>query len=235
MKRIIAILILLALTVTDLAACAAKPATQQHFSSPPTEAEIAEFRRTHPVPGTVHASVAYTDVLSEEALRNTGVIIYIEIISEIEIREVTSDSGKIWFLPNYRARIGEVISLDPNSDNYVDYIVDDNVYIWYSPMYAFPMEIGEKYLIIGNNTPNSYEISSVWNGLPTIACSTFNTFFITDSAYIITADEPSAELSHTGESLAEFSDIIRGIAEELDWNVDVSSSKQTDDVKTEEE
>ncbi|MDR0819574.1 MAG: hypothetical protein LBN43_08410 [Oscillospiraceae bacterium] len=213
MKRIIAILILLALTAATLTACAAKP-------HPPTEAEIAEFHRTHPVSESVdglQVANLNPDVFSSESLLRNGwnIIVTVVVIGEMQLYPIEPSDGTI-NIPYYEAQIIEVTALDPGDKGYVEYEPGNHVYIDLSPLPHVPLNVGEKYLISGKKpafTSYPYELDKLGH----IITNAERTFFITDSSYIIAAKEHSLEYSYTGKTYDEVIKKVQESAIELDW------------------
>jgi hypothetical protein len=249
-RRALALLIAVALTAT-LAACASKSAlpTPQQFSSSPTEAEIAEFRRTHAPNGGGGGSgqsdstgeyTVMTDRISTANMKNGhDVVLTVEVIGEREDRDLVTEVGTTRPKYCYRVKVIDVLMLNPDSTNYTDYQIDDEVYIMSSPSYAVDMRIGETYCVVGGNSHHSgnpvleeWEKTTVfmWNDTPVILCVSNNVYYYTENSYVIETIEESKLVSHTGETVEEFTESIIEVGEELGWNIEPSAPETEEKV-----
>jgi hypothetical protein len=197
MKRIIVILVLLALTIATLATCAAKP-------HPPTEKEIAEFHRTHPVgDGAGNADIiGYFDPLSPLMVNRSDVVAEVEIVGNEEQFQIIN----IGYVPFYKVKVINIIARNPLPVYFEDSIakkisnlnVEEIVYIRYSVIDTPRFAVGDRYIVIGAINPSSSEyftdMDVIWTG-------SASTFYTTTNDYLIALPSmnPKSE-KYTGKS-----------------------------------
>jgi hypothetical protein len=201
MKRIIAILMLLTLTAVTLTACATKLPTQQHFSSPPTEAEIAEFRRTHPVEASDENaySIPIDTPIENPWLGGRDTILSVKIIGEREDDVIIVAGTTKVEQHYYLSMITEVIALDFDSKLYQPYAEGDIVYI---DVRLSSPHIDEEYIIIAFNCGREVDgnlIKTNRNKIPDLLVNVNAMFYITNNDYIISASTYEASNKYTGE------------------------------------
>jgi hypothetical protein len=241
MKRIIAILLLLALITATLTVCAAKP-------HPPTEAEIAEFHRTHPVltqtdadsapHGSVVADPDQTDAEYYWTMAH-NIIVEVEIVGE-QFMENFKDHGITIPVYNYLAKVTDVMAYNHSKEIFGDIYSDTMVYLQYiGPYHLVQMTVGEKYLVVGRVLPevtkntyysgvlerhNSIELPIIW--------STFSSqYYITENSYIIDVYKREIEkdggTSFTGKTLDETRALMLSYTSENGWDIDIGNSESS--------
>ncbi|MDR0818906.1 MAG: hypothetical protein LBN43_04965 [Oscillospiraceae bacterium] len=213
MKRTIAILILLALTAATLAACAAKP-------HPPTEKEIAEFRRTHPVPArdnalTVDDGVDRSDVQTGYWVGESDIVLHVEIIGDFEVERIPVYGGYIR-TPFTPARVVEIVSYKQENKFGFDFKVGDTISIC-----SAIMKTGESYLIIGFERQKRNELSVI---------EPQQEYYITDSSYLIAVENQRNHKDYTSTSLDAFKSSLKALTVENGWSSEFS---ETEKVKVE--
>ena len=216
--KILVALLTVALSLT-LVACASSKADapqRQQFSSPPTQEEIDEFRRTHPVSVVPYASMVSRDLNTIEGVSGSDIGVLVEITGEREMRTVVYRSGNSYQHSLYRARIVDIVFNNPYDDYFREYLVGEEVYVFQYQNYQFPMRVNDVYLLVTNNPTDPDGLVNVWNGLRAIGVSSWYAYYITDNSYIVAIHETS-EYNNTGRSSSDFIDVLRRHSEALGW------------------
>ena len=225
MKKIIMTLILLAMLTVLLASC---KTNVQLTDRSPTEAEIAEFRRTHPVDeieyepiGSMASSQEKPDDIALYWFGGFDVILTVEVIGENEIEYVNvpfATNGEIY---NYRVVITDVIALKAESHNFIKYKIGDEIYLRFGINDPVYLSIKETYVITGRNRHED----GMKNGLPVTFTNPRSLYYITDNSYVIDMVKTDGLRNHTGKSLEVFkNELVRFVTDEQKWSSDDRSS-----------
>ena len=227
--RFVALALAIAMCATLLAACATKP-----NGGPPTEEEIAEFRRTHPVVEEGRGFVIKSDDPIKEPWGNArNVILSIEIVGEREDDVYISNSVKDKYpeddwakhghpVTYYLTKITEIIALDPGKEAhsiYYPYSVGDSVYVEVQGVNLF---VGEKYIVLGRNAGEIIDgtrVKAMRNDIPYITVSSASFFYLTDNSYVISMSIEEDSSKYTGKSAESIRETVELAAEARCWIV----------------
>ena len=209
MKKIMVMMLLLA------ALFSACKASSQPTDGPPTEAEIADFRRLYPVDESNPLGYFYHELRPidpiEEPWNSGHVIMSVEIISERIDGLFISSSTKSSFneerwqefgrpMHYYRARINEVIAFHPLSKYFYPHEAGDIIY--FMP-YRVAANVGDCFLIIAANFGNEIDYLMDYrneDNVPYVDANAKTIFYITDNSYVISLSLDESSNRHTGKS-----------------------------------
>ena len=222
MRKIMLMMLLLAGLTTLFSPC---KASSQSTDGPPTEAEIAEFRRTHPVDEIDYEPMgSMARERPDNLARDWGdinIILLVEIIGDLELDDFSAPYSLNRHIYNYRAKIVEIISRYSKITNFVVVSNDDEVYLRFPASRPAALYKNEKYIIAARIYDDTR------NGQPIVRVGPSGVYYITDGKYIIDMVEAEDFRSHTGKSLFDFKNELATFSrDELGWE-DIASTFNT--------